>query len=369
MWDVLIVGARCAGASTALRFARTGHSVLLLDKASAASDTLSTHVLAPAAVAHLDALGLLEEVCTTGAPPVHQFLIEFGGNAYPRPITTPRGFILSVRRTTLDPILVDAAASAGATVRHRATVEALVWEEGRVVGVRGRDAAGRDFAERARLVVGADGRHSTVAQQVAAPEYDVLACPTGALYAYYRDVGPTAAGTDVVQFAEGPECDVLCCPCDGGVHVVLLIVSAAEFDRLNAAGPAAYEARLRTIPTFAPRLAGAKREGKLYRGSPRELRGYFRRPFGPGWALVGDAGYYAHPAAANGIADALRSADLVHGLVERAWAAGRPAEAALDEYQATRDAENAGPYHHSYRLGQINPFRDPELAAAFTQPA
>jgi 2-polyprenyl-6-methoxyphenol hydroxylase-like FAD-dependent oxidoreductase len=228
--------------------------------------------------------------------------------------------------------------------------------------VRGSDADGRAFAERASLVIGADGRHSVIARQVSAAEYDRLDCPSGALYAYWRGVGPTVAGDDALQFASGPECDTLCCPCDGDLHVTLLIVDNEEFAAV-AGNPARYDARLRDVPTLAPRLDGAERVGKIHPASPRELRGFFRHPYGPGWSLIGDAGYYAHPAAAQGIGDALRSGELVHILVERAWAEGLPAETYLADYQRTRDDENRDSFAHSYRLGQVNPFFDPLVAA------
>jgi 2-polyprenyl-6-methoxyphenol hydroxylase-like FAD-dependent oxidoreductase len=363
VWDVIVVGARCAGAATALRFARSGRSVLLLDKARAGSDTLSTHVLVPPAVARLDDLGLLDAVRATGAPPVRAIVWEFGGASFPQPIDSPHGYILCVRRTVLDPILVGAAARAGATVRHGARVEGLLWEDGRVVGVRLRDAADGPVEERALLVVGADGRHSVVARLADAPEYDALESESGGIHAYFRGVGPSSAGADALQFASGRGCDALCCPCDGALHVVLLIVRGDEFARLGGQGPTAYEARLRTIPALAPRLKAAERVGAVYRASPRELRGYFRRPFGPGWALAGDAAYHAHPAPANGIADALRAAELLHGGVERAWSTGQPAETHLAEYQRVRDEESAEAFHASFRLGKVNPFDDPELAA------
>lgn len=363
MYDVIIVGARCAGAITALRFARSGHSVLVLEKNRLGSDALSTHVLAGGAVKHLDNLDLLQEILATGAPPVRTFLAEFDGQSYASLVEGGNGFLLSVRRTTLDPILVAAAERAGARFHFGARVEQLTWDDGRVVGVQGM-AAGEPFAAEAKLVVGADGRHSVVAHRVAAQEYNTLPSKSAALYAYFRGVGPTTAGSDFLQFASGPGCDILCCPCDGGLHVVLLVISPDEFARVSTSDGATYDARLRSVPTLAPRLAEATRVSQVYPASGREIRGYFRDPYGPGWALVGDAGYYAHPAAANGISDAFRSAELLHEHVARAWEHGHPAETYLDQYQATRDAENDPAFHFSYRLGHVNPFRDPEIAAS-----
>jgi 2-polyprenyl-6-methoxyphenol hydroxylase-like FAD-dependent oxidoreductase len=220
---------------------------------------------------------------------------------------------------------------------------------------------GKPFEAQARLIVGADGRHSIVARKAAASEYNEIRSLAGAIYAYIRQVGPTVVGADVLQFASGPECDILCCPCDGGLHIVLLILDPEEFRRIRAG--ADYEARLRSVPTLAPRLVAATRTSRLYRASEREIRGFFREPYGPGWALVGDAGYYAHPAAANGIHDALRSAELLHEHVDRAWVKGLAAETFLKEFHSTRDSENEAPFYSSYRMGSVNPFRDPELAA------
>ncbi|HEX5165196.1 MAG TPA: NAD(P)/FAD-dependent oxidoreductase [Thermomicrobiales bacterium] len=366
MWDVIVVGARCAGATVALRFARSGRSVLLLDKSRAGSDTLSSHVLMPPAIAALDELGLLVDVEALGAPRVHTMLVEFGDRAYPGPVGGQHGFLMSVRRTTLDPLLVDHARRAGATYLAETRVDELVWGDGRVTGVGGRGPGGRLIDERARLVIGADGRHSVVARKVAAEEYNVLVCESGAFYAYLQGLGPTVAGEDAVQFASGPECDILCCPCNEDAHMILLSVSGDEFTDLLAAGSAGFDARIQTVPTLAPRLSGARRVSKVYSATPRELRGFFRHPYGPGWALAGDAGYYAHPASANGIADAFRASRYIHELVERAWVEGSPSETYLDEYRATRDEESIGPYHFSYRLGKVNPFSDPEIAAAVT---
>jgi 2-polyprenyl-6-methoxyphenol hydroxylase-like FAD-dependent oxidoreductase len=360
MIDVIVVGARCAGAAAAIRFARSGYSVLVVDKSKRGSDTLSTHVLVPGAIRHLDHLGLLDEILAIGAPPVRTILVEFDGESHPNPLTDAPGFALSVRRTVLDPLLVRAAERAGVNFRFGVRVEDLIWENGRVVGISGKQH-NQPFEARARLVVGADGRHSIVARKTATAEYNSVPSLGAAVYAYFQGVGSTVAGTDVLHFASGPGCDILCCPCDGDLHIILLILDPEEFNRIN--NQTSYEARLQTVPTLAPRLRSATCVSRLFRAPVREIRGYFRKPYGPGWALIGDAGYYAHPAAANGIRDALRSADLLHEQVTRAWIEGYPAESYLDHFQSMRDDENRESYYESYRQGSVNPFRDPTLAA------
>lgn len=364
MWDVIVVGARCAGATTALRFARSGRSVLMLDKGAPGSHILSTHILVTSALVTLRNLGLLDAVLATGAPPIHTLLQEDNdGTAYAIPFgALDPDHHLCVRRETLDPILVNAAQEAGVTVRYNSRVQALLYEDGRVVGVRVREKDGSIREERARLVVGADGRHSVVAQAVKASEYNIVPCESGAYYAYFRGIGVTRAGADVLHFAAGPGCDVLCSPTNGDLHIALIIVSAEEFDTMDAD---AFEARLRTIPGMLPRMTDAKRVTRLYPASPRELRGYFRAPYGAGWALVGDAGYFAHPATAGGIAVSFRAGELLHQYVEQAWAEGKPAEAYLDQFHEQRDEENTGEFFFSYRLSKINPLTDPEVAAAF----
>jgi flavin-dependent dehydrogenase len=367
MWDVIVVGARCAGAALALRFARSGRTVLVLEKAPTGSDTLSTHALLAPGVRQVAGLGLLDEVRAVGAPQLHKMVFAFGGAAYAHLSNPePPGYSLSIRRTLLDPILQQGAERAGATFRFQSQVEGLLWEDGRVVGVQGRDHAGHAFAERARLVVGADGRHSSVARWVSAPEYHPAESRTGVFYGYLESVGPTPVGADAIMLASGPGCDSLCIPCDGGLHVAILILGLAEFERFSAADTAAYEARLRTIPALAPRLEGARLAGKLRRAGPDETRCYFRQPYGPGWALVGDAGHRPHPSTATGISVALRSTELLHQAVHQAWTNGQAAEDCLGNYQQTRDAECMEPYFLSIAMSQLNPFADPRVAAGAT---
>ncbi len=141
---------------------------------------------------------------------------------------------------------------------------------------------------------------------------------------------------------------------------------AEEFPRILAGGSSAWFSRALDVPAFRARAADARLISALYPASPTELRGFFRQSFGCGWALAGDAGYHAHPAPANGIADALRSAELLHSAVEKAWTRGEPAESRLADYVRIRDRENAGPYAYSYKLGSVNPFRDPDILSFIT---
>src|SRR4051812_32186349 len=187
-YDAIIVGARCAGAPAAMLLARQGHHVLLLDRASFPSDTLSTHVIHAPGVAALKRWGLLDTVTATGCPPIDRYAFDFG------PITIagtpqPRDGISTAyapRRTVLDKILVDAARAAGVDVREHFSVDEIVIEHGAVAGIRGRGEDGTTVVERARVVIGADGRNSHVAKAVGAEEYNEKPKLQWSYYTYFE---------------------------------------------------------------------------------------------------------------------------------------------------------------------------------------
>src|SRR5438045_803498 len=173
MYDAIVIGARCAGSPTAMLLARQGYRVLLLDKASFPSDTLSTHYIHQPGVARVKRWGLLDRVAASNCPPVRRQMLDVGPFAVvgsPPPVDgVADGY--APRRTVLDQILVEAAVAAGAELREHFSMDDLVTDGGRVVGIRGRAVGGGTVTEKARIVIGADGLHSMVARSVQAATY------------------------------------------------------------------------------------------------------------------------------------------------------------------------------------------------------
>jgi 2-polyprenyl-6-methoxyphenol hydroxylase-like FAD-dependent oxidoreductase len=198
-YDVIIVGARCAGSSLAMLLARDGARVLLTDRATFPSDTLNGHYVHPAGVRSLQRWGLLDSVLTPGGPrPVHTGRMDYGSIMFTGKFVWPdgqRGFAIAPRRHRLDMLLVEAAARAGVEVRQAFPVDDLVWDGERVVGIRGRRRDGDEVEERADVIVGADGLHSVVASKVAAQAYEVQPAQTCAYYSHWADMPP--AGLEI----------------------------------------------------------------------------------------------------------------------------------------------------------------------------
>ena len=147
-YDAIIVGARCAGSPTAMLLARKGYRVLVVDRATFPSDTVSSHVVHPLGAAALARWGLLDRLTATGCPPIHTYAFDFGPFTLAgSPGTTDAPVAYCARRTVLDKLLVDAAAEAGAEIREGFTVEELLIEDGRVVGIKGRSKGGETVTE------------------------------------------------------------------------------------------------------------------------------------------------------------------------------------------------------------------------------
>jgi 2-polyprenyl-6-methoxyphenol hydroxylase-like FAD-dependent oxidoreductase len=357
-YDAIVVGARCAGSPTAMLLARKGYRVLLLDKATFPSDTMSTHFVHPPGVAALARWGLLDRLETTGCPPVETYSFDFGPltiSGSPRPIDgIARGYC--PRRTVLDQLLVEAAVQAGAELREGFTVDELLSSDGAVTGIRGHVRGGVEMSERARVVIGADGKHSLVAKAVAAEQYNERPSHLAMYYAYWS--GLPVAGFDTTVRAEDRRGWAAISTHDD-LTVLPFGWPVEEFQANRKDIEASFFATIALAPEFAERVHAATRESRFV-GSA-ELPGYLRKPFGPGWALIGDAGYHKNPITAMGINDAFRDADLLTDALDDAFSGQRTYDEAMAAYQHARDRAALPVYEFTDDFAQLRP-PPPELA-------
>jgi flavin-dependent dehydrogenase len=327
-YDAIIVGARCAGASTAMLLARQGARVLVVDHDQPGTDTMSTHALMRGAVLQLHRWGVLDRIRASGAPPIRRTSFFYGRETVDVDIAPVLGTdaLWAPRRRVLDAALVDAAVAAGAEFRFGTGCKGLLRDgagAGTVVGIEARSESGSREDLRADLVIGADGRRSAVAREVRAAVLRRAVCASAVVYGYFDGLknlgyrwfwGPGAGGGII--------------PTNDGLSCVFLAMTPEAFaeslPRRDEAGFAAAVAN--RLPVMAGHLSGARLASRpvTFRGE----HGYMRQAHGPGWALVGDAGYFKDPITAHGITDALRDAELL----AHAAVSGR-----LETYAATRE--------------------------------
>jgi 2-polyprenyl-6-methoxyphenol hydroxylase-like FAD-dependent oxidoreductase len=339
MYDVAIVGARVSGSALALDLARSGLSLLLLDRAHFPSDTLSTHQLQVPGVARLAELGVLDRVLASGAPPTRRIRFHAGGAVVDAAAPTVAGidYLLSPRRTVLDNTLVDAAREAGAEVREGTSVEGLLREDDRVTGVRTLDrATGRGTEVAARLVVGADGRRSTVARLVGAREYDPWPAATVASYTYWQDF-PYDGG----EMHSGAGWVAAAWPTNDGQVLTYVARPATEWDLVRRDPETALFDVLDRAGTLGKRAREARRAGPVR--STSDTAATRRDPGGPGWLLVGDAGLVIDPITGLGMSHGLQDAARAAGTV-RALLGGAAEAHVLRTRRKERDAQTKASY-------------------------
>ena len=314
--------------------ARKGYRVLLVDRDAFPSDKLSTHYIHIPGVARLARWGLYERVLATGARPIEQTTLHAGEMAFP----TPRpplpddlpSLPLCPRRTALDKVLVDAAVEAGAELREKFSVQGLVFDGGRVAGVRGR-SNGREFEERARIVIGADGMHSRVAREVDAPQYNTRDTLSFAYYTYWSDVETDGAHIyfyprEMQGMLVFPTNDnKVCIAAGGAIELFRSFRSDIEGNYLKITSRVDY---------LREQLPGAKRERFL---GTADQPNFFRKPYGDGWALVGDAGYHRDFLTGLGITDAFRDAEYLADAADEALSGQRPYDEAMADYERKRN--------------------------------
>ncbi len=297
--DVVIVGARCAGSPLATMLAKADVDVCVVDQARFPSDTLSTHIVQAHGVAILERLGLRDTLLDLGATEIEQFTlinddvrIDGGPGAADLPP-------LCVRRVTLDDVLVKAAGAAGADVRTRTRVTGLVRDDGRVAGVETPDGP-----IRGRLVVGADGMRSNVAEWVGAREYHVTPGGRMMAVAYFEGVTDMAGHLRIGRVGDNA---FIAAPADGGQYMVGVGISLSEKAAFADDREASFDRGLRAWPELAAVVAGSTRVGPIKMIT--EWHSFFREAAGPGWVLLGDAGHFKDFTPGQGISDALRQTD------------------------------------------------------------
>jgi flavin-dependent dehydrogenase len=333
--DVVIVGARCAGAATAMLLARAGHDVVMVDRAIFPSDTLSTHAIARGGVVQLHRWGLLDAVLASGAPAIRTVEFFTGDQPVVRTVKDRYGvdFLVAPRRHVLDPLIQGAAIDAGARVRPGTTVTGVVRSSARrVTGISARDGDG-PIEVRARFVVGADGLKSRVARSVGARMLERRASASATHYAYFAGNWPAmeyhlgeGSFGGVFPTHSGEACVWVCAPDDW----------ALAHRRGHSTTDAAFRAMVAaTSPALASRLDDAVATSTV-RGM-MSIPNQILEPIGAGWALVGDSGYHRDAITGHGISDAFRDAELLAAALDRALVAPSDEREALCGYHAERD--------------------------------
>lgn len=342
-YDAVVVGARVAGAATAMLLARQGHSVLLIDRVAMPSDTLSTHAVLRTGVLQLKRWGLAEAVMAAGAPAIRQIVLGFGDQRIPFDVKDEYGVdhLFAPRRFLLDGLLVEAATQSGADFHDRCRMTDVIRHGNRVTGVEVDDG----IPIRARFVIGADGFRSRVAERVGAA---VLAehPPSNAVnYAYFT-------GLDVdgfwFQFTPGVNAGMI--PTNGGVCVFVGRSASRLVDWRRDPDAEFRELMSEAGADLAARVDGATRVSE-FRGTPG-LAGVVRQACGPGWALVGDAAYTKDPISAHGISQALRDAEFCARAVDRTVRGLATESEAMAEYQSARASLESGMFEAARELAE-----------------
>jgi 2-polyprenyl-6-methoxyphenol hydroxylase-like FAD-dependent oxidoreductase len=336
--------------------ARKGYRVLLVDKATFPSDVVNGYYVQQTGGAQLKRWGLLDRLRASNCPPLLTLTFDFGAFALTGS-PPPAGDVVegyAPRRTMLDKILVDAAVEAGAELREGFTMQELLWDGERVAGIRGHTQGSTTVTERARIVIGADGTHSVVARAVQAPVYNTKPTLTCWYFTHWSGVP-----TEGVEFYLRDRRALIAAGTNDGLAVVLAGWPHQEFHEFRADIEGNYFRSLDLAPVLAERVRSGKREERF--AGTAETANFFRKPYGPGWTLVGDAGYHKDPATAQGISDSFRDAELLTEAIDAGFTGRQPLEEALAEYERQRNAAVLPMYEFTCQLANLAEPPAPEL--------
>jgi flavin-dependent dehydrogenase len=359
MYDALIIGARPAGSSTAMLLARKGYRVVIVEKASFPSDAPRGHFIQAPGVALLKKWGLLDRVIATNCPPIYQISFDLGPFALTAAVPPIDGVSVSYapRHGIIDNLLYKAAQEAGAEGRESFLVQELLMDGGKVTGIRGRDASGKTVTETARVVIGADGLHSTVARTVQAPAYHEKPTLSVAYFAYYSHV---SIDTLTMYMRENGMFGVF--STNDGQVCVFVQFPYREFHEFRRDVTGNFDRLLATVPEIAELLQNSERIGNILAYS--DMPNLFRKPYGPGWALVGDAGYHKDPITGQGFTDAFFSAQLLADALDAGFSGQSPMEEALAAYEQQRNEHVMPMFDFVCQLASFEP-PSPEMQQLF----
>ncbi len=351
--DVIVVGARNAGAATAMLLARAGHDVAVLDRSKPTTDTNSTHALSRGGMVQLAKWGLLDKVVASGAPRIRTASFHLPDETIRHEVRDTAGvdFLLAPRRYVLDDLLAREAVAAGAQLDTGARVLGVTKDAaGRATGVTVRARLGAVRQMTARLVIGADGVHSKVASSVGAEIVEEHAPTASCLYTYVSGLE-----WDGFELYVGDRAFGGVFPTHDDQAAVFMIRPDDEFAGVMGAGRARTAMWLAELRRALPALATRLRPGRVTAG----MRGYVglpnqvRRATGPGWALVGDAGYHRDPVTGHGMTDAFRHAELLADAADT-WLSGDAGEGvAMAGYAQERDDAIAETFAITRALGAL----------------
>jgi 2-polyprenyl-6-methoxyphenol hydroxylase-like FAD-dependent oxidoreductase len=350
MYDVIVVGARCAGSPTAMLLGRLGYQVLVVDRATFPSNVPRCHFIQPPGVARLQRWGLLEKIKASNCPSIPAVRFDVGPFVLVSSPPSVDGGIrpYGPRRSVLDKILVDAAAEAGVEVREGFSVQEVLMDGDRVTGIRGRTLDGATVTEKAGMVVGADGMRSIVARTVQAPTYQTKPALSCVYFAYWSGVP-----VEGIEIYIREHRAVFAFPTNDDLTCIAVEWPVQDFSAFRADIEGNFLKTVALVPSLAERAQAGRREER-FMGSG-DLPNFYRKPHGPGWALVGDAGYHKDPYLAQGITDAFRDAELVTEAIDAGLSGRRVLAEALADYERQRNEETMPIYELNYQLASLDP--------------
>lgn len=361
MYDAVIVGARCAGASLAMLLGRQGLKVLMLDGSSFPSDKItSTHFIWQSGVACMTRWGLIEKLEATNCPSHDNYVLDMGGLELRGGVKTEDGGVTTSyapRRHVIDNLLIEEARAAGVEFEDEAKVVELLKDGGRVVGLRYRNKDQETVEVSSRIVVGADGIKSTIAELAGAETYNYHEKSQQIFFSYFKNTDLTT-----VEFYSRPGRMGFAWPSNDGEVVAGFCCRGEDAEKMTGDIVGNYWSELEAMsPDFCARLKAADQTAPVRTGGTPS---YMRTAGGPGWALTGDAGMNMDPVSASGISNAFIQAEMLSEAIADGVKNDRLDEN-IAKFGSERDARFAAYFAFTADLAKLEPETPDEIVQLF----